>query len=598
MDMQEVSDAACARYFTMMLEGAARTWLKNLPPNSINTWGELRERFIKNFQGTCKRPKTIIDLQHCVQRQGESAHHWVGRVAEIIHSSDNISAPQAVLVLEKACHYEPLTQKLGRLKRSVKDMGELMNALTKYAESDPTKDPGVDEPEVPDTKGKKPVGGKGQQQNNDRKRKGPEAGSELVANTNAGAKFQKGGPDNRAFKPQNFEEFLKGPCPKHGTKERPAKHTWEQCHIMDAFARRFQSPPGGGGGGYGPGSGPGFGPPGGGPPGGFQQQSHHPGGSGGGFQGNSSGQNFQGNHYNGGQGFQQNLQNSGQQQQNNQTGFQSNPKQLSSGQYHVFTTGADKRDRKVRRRSVNAVEPAVPEYLKWSEVPITWSREDHPPRVDNPGHLALVVAPQVGGYALTKVLMDGGSSINILYYDTFRRMGLTEKDLTPSSTVFHGIIPGKSAYPVGRIKLNVAFGTSEDNFRCESLSFEVVRIKSPYHALFGRPAYAKFMARPCYIYLKLKMPGPKGPITVHGSRKVALECEEGDAAYAEAACATEELKIYTSNVDPADMTPLKKPSVEGEQPLKFQAHRDTKEVEFTPGDSSAKFTIGSDMDPK
>jgi hypothetical protein len=62
-------------------------------------------------------------------------------------------------------------------------MGELMNALTKYAESDPTKDPGVDEPEVPDTKGKKPVGGKGQQQNSDRKRKGLEVGSELVDNT-------------------------------------------------------------------------------------------------------------------------------------------------------------------------------------------------------------------------------------------------------------------------------------------------------------------------------------------------------------------------------------------------------------------------------
>ena len=50
---------------------------------------------------------------------------------------------------------------------------------------------------------------------------------------------------------------------------------------------------------------------------------------------------------------------------------------------------------------------------------IVWSSEDHPPRVDNPGQLALVVAPQVGGYKLTKVLMDGGSSINILYYDSF-----------------------------------------------------------------------------------------------------------------------------------------------------------------------------------
>ena len=40
----------------------------------------------------------------------------------------------------------------------------------------------------------------------------------------------------------------------------------------------------------------------------------------------------------------------------------------------------------------------------------------------------------------------------------------------------------------------------EHNSRSETLTFEVVKIQSPYHALFGRPAYAKFMARPYYIY--------------------------------------------------------------------------------------------------
>ena len=53
---------------------------------------------------------------------------------------------------------------------------------------------------------------------------------------------------------------------------------------------------------------------------------------------------------------------------------------------------------------------------------------------------------------------------------------------------------------------------------------------------------------------------------VHGSRKIALECEEGDAAYAESVCTTEELKYYKDNVDPADMTPLKKPTTEHDRP--------------------------------
>ena len=80
----------------------------------------------------------------------------------------------------------------------------------------------------------------------------------------------------------------------------------------------------------------------------------------------------------------------------------------------------------------------------------------------------------MGGYKFTKVLMDGGSSINILYYETFRRMGLTDRNLKPSNTVFHGVVPGKTAYPVGKIALEVAFGDDHDS-RAEILTFEVVK---------------------------------------------------------------------------------------------------------------------------
>lgn len=40
----------------------------------------------------------------------------------------------------------------------------------------------------------------------------------------------------------------------------------------------------------------------------------------------------------------------GNQQQNNQSGYQSNPKQLYGGKYHVFTTNTCKSDRKVHKR--------------------------------------------------------------------------------------------------------------------------------------------------------------------------------------------------------------------------------------------------------
>src|SRR3989337_4551493 len=104
-----------------------------------------------------------IDLDNCVQRDDELAHHWVRRVSAISHSSDSIAAGSAVLVLEKNCHFTPLKQKLGQLKHHCNDIGELMAALIKYADSDNTKDPGSNEEKS--NKGKKSGNAKGQQQN-------------------------------------------------------------------------------------------------------------------------------------------------------------------------------------------------------------------------------------------------------------------------------------------------------------------------------------------------------------------------------------------------------------------------------------------------
>jgi hypothetical protein len=59
----------------------------------------------------------------------------------------------------------------------------------------------------------------------------------------------------------------------------------------------------------------------------------------------------------------------------------------------------------------------------------------------------------------------------------------------------------------------------------ETLSFEVINIEGPYHAILERPCYAKFMAIPSYAYFKLKIPGPRGVITVASSFQDHYECE-------------------------------------------------------------------------
>jgi hypothetical protein len=129
--------------------------------------------------------------------------------------------------------------------------------------------------------------------------------------------------------------------------------------------------------------------------------------------------------------------------------------------------------RKQERHEVLAAEKAPLSFLDWSEDAITFSREDHPNRIPNPGQYPLVVDSVIGNARFSKVLVDGGSSLNILYAHTQRLLGIGLDQLRPSTTSFHGVAPSKLVQPLGQIDLQVWFGTP-DNFRKETLTFEVV----------------------------------------------------------------------------------------------------------------------------
>jgi hypothetical protein len=89
------------------------------------------------------------------------------------------------------------------------------------------------------------------------------------------------------------------------------------------------------------------------------------------------------------------------------------------------------------------------------------------------------------------------------------------------------------ALPLGQIDLPDTFGDVR-NFRTETLTFEVVGFSGTYHAILGRPAYAKFMAVPNYTYLKLKIPRSRGIITVGPMYQRAYECDAECFQFAEA----------------------------------------------------------------
>ncbi|XP_066322028.1 uncharacterized protein [Miscanthus floridulus] len=82
------------------------------------------------------------------------------------------------------------------------------------------------------------------------------------------------------------------------------------------------------------------------------------------------------------------------------------------------------------------------------------------------------------------VLMDGGSSLNILYIDTLDAMRISWSELRP-----------------------------------------VVDFLGSYHTILGRPSYTKFMVVPNYTYQKFKMPGTNGVITVGSIFLHAYTCD-------------------------------------------------------------------------
>jgi hypothetical protein len=158
---------------------------------------------------------------------------------------------------------------------------------------------------------------------------------------------------------------------------------------------------------------------------------------------------------------------------------------------------------------------------------------------------------------------------------------------------FHGVVPGMHAKPLGQITLSVIFG-DEKNFRKESLSFVVVNFKSEYHAMFGWLAYAKFMPQPSYVYLKLKMLGPKGVITISGNLKRAEEIANLNTSMADASVAEVEFVAYKLAVDPSELPMVKKPTPESS----FQLAKGTKKIQVHPSDPSKTTEIADDLDPK
>ncbi|XP_019179294.1 PREDICTED: uncharacterized protein LOC109174517 [Ipomoea nil] len=153
--------------------------------------------------------------------------------------------------------------------------------------------------------------------------------------------------------------------------------------------------------------------------------------------------------------------------------------------------------------------------------PITFTDKDLPAG-ETPHRDALVIAMDVNGVVVQRILVDTRSSVNVLYLETFTKMELTREQLNPVKTPLAGFT-GDSVEAEGSITLPVEVGSYPDVQKL-SMKFIMVNLACSYNAILGRPGLEDLGALISIEHLCLKFRTPNGIGTVRCDRRVARDC--------------------------------------------------------------------------
>jgi hypothetical protein len=168
--------------------------------------------------------------------------------------------------------------------------------------------------------------------------------------------------------------------------------------------------------------------------------------------------------------------------------------------------------------------PRVAPHHKWMETSISFDASDWPKNMAGAGQLPLVVSPTIANIKLYHVLVDGGAALNLIGLAAFQKPQIPMSKFAPSHS-FSEVGSG-SIISCSSISLPVTFGTPE-NYRMESIIFNIAELNLPFNTILSRPALDQFMAIAHYGYLVLKMPSPNDIIKIHGDRSTgALTLEK------------------------------------------------------------------------
>ena len=172
-------------------------------------------------------------------------------------------------------------------------------------------------------------------------------------------------------------------------------------------------------------------------------------------------------------------------------------------------------------RSGEVLEVQAVSKLPRTDTAITFSYSDldgcqHPH--DDP----LVIRAVVANRIIHRVLVDNGSSADIIFASALDKMGIGRERLEPINTHLRGF-SGEKVLPLRSILLVL---TLEDP-PCQATTtvrFLVLDAPSAYNVLLGRPSRNAIKAIPFAYQMVIKFPTANGVGMVRGDQRVAREC--------------------------------------------------------------------------
>ena len=172
-------------------------------------------------------------------------------------------------------------------------------------------------------------------------------------------------------------------------------------------------------------------------------------------------------------------------------------------------------------RSTEVVEVQAVSKLPQLDTSITFTDSDLE-GCQHPHDDSLVIRAVVANKTVHRVLIDNGSSADIIFTSAFDKMGIERERLEPVSTHLRGF-SGEKVLPLGSIQLVLTLGDPP----CQATTtvrFLIVDAPSAYNMLLGRPSLNAIKVIPSTYHMMIKFPTISGVGMVQGDQRVAREC--------------------------------------------------------------------------